>query len=759
MFRRVLLALLTALIVSRPFLRGESVGLSSGLSDPGGLVWAFLALAIAATWGGWRLWSGRGNVAAGLPELLLLLAVGVFFLTAAWASYRRAALLAGWEWLGLLVLLFLVRQLATTQRERAGLLSVALATGVALAAQGVYQAAWELPQHRRLAGDDQSEIAEHTRQQLGRRLESPSTAENFLLALRIEGYRAHGPYLFSSTLACALALLCPVMAAAAWAAWRLGADAWQRYLVLAALAIAALGLVLTREWLTVLMTLAAASVCLPRWRYHLLGGSVALALLLYYAGFLAEDLKLRADGWGAAWRLLLDGANGWTGVGLGQSGFWVPRYLSEEAGAPLGPNSGLLEAWAEGGILAAALLVGMAVAIAFAVRPWWRETPPAQLDAVEPPGDDLPWELYLGGMLGVVLAFLIRASTLLQDDLWPAALTASLGAMAWFAAFAAYEQLPWPPRERVLGLGCGALAAGLSLLIGPGLAMPSLMGLVLAVAGLLLAEVRPAPNRWLSGGALSLNAPAPVFGALAFGLLTLVLVPVTFTSSVNRRAQLAGLTFQAELARPAAERKVNLREYLNQQVLTPLEEAYREEKKVVQTLLGLSRWRLADWELDPRDLSEYRRAEAALTWAARAQDANLADPQGAVQLTQARLRIGQRMAQVADLLTKAAVGEAMHKGAADGGRSLAIAAKWRELAEKHFKQGADELGKALPLDPTNPEMHFRLARLLYEARDLNGARAAAAEALRLDARVGRARRLPNPQRELAEEWSRPAPRK
>ncbi len=750
--------MLTGLIVSRPFLRGESLGLASDLADPGGLVWSFLVLTTLGAWGVWRMWSRRNDILAGPVELCLLLGVVLLFVTAAWASYRRAALLGGWEWLGLVLMLFLVRQLATAARERSGLLAVLMATGVALAVQGVYQAAYELPSQRRIAGDYDTDITAQVQKQFAARLESPDAAELSLLARRLEGYRAHGPYLYSSTLAGALALLLPAIILAALAARRHGAERWQIYLATGAAAVVGLGLWLTREWLFVLAVPLAGAVLLPRWRVPLTLGAVLLGGVMYGSGMLAEDMTRRGDAWGAAWRLLRDGNNGWTGVGLAQSTFWLPRYLSETAGAPIGPESAVLELWAEGGISALLFFAAAALAVVLAVRAWWRDTPPAEREKAEAPGEDLPWEFYLGGMLGVVLAFLVRASSLLQDDLWPAAMLASLAAMSWFAAFAVFEQLTWTPEERMTALGCGALALALALLANPGVGMPSLIGLLFVVVGVMLAEADPRPVTWLSQGELSLNVPAPLFGASAFGLLVLVIIPVSHSSSVHRRAMMAWQIFHAELEKPADERKwKNFRAAINQVAITPLEQAEKEEQKVVRTLLDLSQWRLADWELDPRDLSEMRRAEAALRWAARAQDANLRGTAGVLHLVSARLRIGKNLALIAERLVKL-INDPKQK-AGDKGRSLAMAGQWRERAEGHFKEGAKEMRQVLPVDPTNPANHYGLARLLHEAGDIKGRREAAAEALRLDKLVGRARRLPSQQREAVEGWLAPEKKK
>src|SRR4051812_32279807 len=130
----------------------------------------------------------------GRVELALALGVGLLLLGAAWASYRRAAFLAGWEWAGLVLALLLTRQLARSEREQQGVFAVLLATGVAMAVQGAYQSAYELPRQRADIGEDGA--ARAVRQRFARRLEAPDAAEADLLGRRLAEARAHGPYLY-----------------------------------------------------------------------------------------------------------------------------------------------------------------------------------------------------------------------------------------------------------------------------------------------------------------------------------------------------------------------------------------------------------------------------------------------------------------------------------------------------------------------------------------------------------------------------------
>src|SRR5262249_28268238 len=79
----------------------------------------------------------------GLASVALLV-----FVSVSAAHYRHPALLVAWEWLILVLAFFLVRQLARDEASCRGLLAVVVATGVSLAAQAVYQSAYELPSIR-----------------------------------------------------------------------------------------------------------------------------------------------------------------------------------------------------------------------------------------------------------------------------------------------------------------------------------------------------------------------------------------------------------------------------------------------------------------------------------------------------------------------------------------------------------------------------------------------------------------------------------
>src|SRR4051794_24891420 len=146
--------------------------MSADLSDPGNMVLTMLWLVAGIGWAAWRLVAhlsrrraGPGQAAdepprpgdwyAGPIELALLVLVTMTWVSAgAAAHYKHPARLIAWEWVGLFVTFFLVRQLAVRPAEQHGLFAAFLAGAVALSAHAAYQAAVELPSLRQHYGRD-----------------------------------------------------------------------------------------------------------------------------------------------------------------------------------------------------------------------------------------------------------------------------------------------------------------------------------------------------------------------------------------------------------------------------------------------------------------------------------------------------------------------------------------------------------------------------------------------------------------------------
>ncbi|MGL4553518.1 MAG: O-antigen ligase family protein, partial [Gemmataceae bacterium] len=286
-------------------------------------------------------------------ELAALVGVILLFVAGGWAAYRRAALFGCWEWAGLLALVFLTRQLATTEREKHGLYAVLLSVGVALSAQGLYQRVWKLPRDQAQAVEAKDGPHAWVARHFDQTLESVNDGERELLTRRVMNTNPHASFLYPASLAAVLALLVPGLIAAPVIAVRGEAESWQiAFAGLCALA-ASLALLATGAWLACLAALFTTAVVLGRGRAVGWAGAVlltaAVAAALYATGSLDDTLKQRGEAWATSWKLIQNGRV-WTGVGPAQFGFYYPAHMRETDGAPaIDANSAPLDLWAAGG--------------------------------------------------------------------------------------------------------------------------------------------------------------------------------------------------------------------------------------------------------------------------------------------------------------------------------------------------------------------------------------------------------------------------
>src|SRR5687768_5895582 len=109
---------------------------------------------------------------------------------------------------------------------------------------------------------------------------------------------------------------------------------------------------------------------------------------------------------------------------------------------------------------------------------WWRAgaLPTEQPPAADAPPEAVRWEYYLGGMVGLVLAFALRAGTLPVGDLTSETIAAGVGSMVWFAAFGLYERLASSTTDRVAALTLGVVSLAVALLDSPGFTFPAVAG-------------------------------------------------------------------------------------------------------------------------------------------------------------------------------------------------------------------------------------------------------------------------------------------
>lgn len=749
-------------LVARPLVGGEFPGLQSDLADPGSMALTFFSLFACAAWAGWRLLQGASTVYLGWADLAVIGLVAVIFLGTGNASYPRPALLAGWDWLSLGLLFVLVRQLAVRPEEKHGLVAVLLAGAVALSAEGIYQGVYAQPREGQAVEKyreeklDEDALGYHRTELMVRGI-SPTPLELHTIGERLAQRRVHGPYFQASSLAAVLALAVPLLGGAFLAGWRGRVAVWQLVLAGVALLVVVGVLVLTRTWTAVL---AAGAVSLGAVSFLVLARRsawiVTFVLGVAWAGaVLLCDLVPRAtEVWPSAWRLLRD--HFWTGVGATQFGSFYPRYLPVSAGVKaLEPGNAVLDVWADGGVLAAvALLAVIGLLVRAVIR--WSSEPVAQESPASAPVDaakEQPanWEYYVGGMVGLILAFGLRAATVTAEDILTEAMVAGLRAVVWFAAFGLFEGMGWTVEEQVGALAAGVGAMFLTLLTVPGIDYPSVAYLFWIGVALLLCSVAPAANDLLSQQSALRTLAAPVLLATAFGYFAFFFYPTAASASALHRSRLAGVYFLGEMKKAPVERGFSDPfRYIRTAIIEPVEKVYREDPENVRLMNQLAVWYGQLWALAPNDESLWKKA---LSWSVLTRKAAPESPDGYFSEFDLRRRIATVLTLGAkNLETEKREGEKPHQTPMEERKKLA--AKLREDVKTQHNLAIEVLTEYLPRDPNDPQLHYLLAAENFEVGRAEEGRRLAERAHELNEQARPPRKLPDQQREQVEKWLR-----
>ena len=417
----LLFGFVTALIVIRPFVLGEDPGLLNQMSGAATLIlsmaWLLLALATCA----WRLWAGKPAVHIHAVEWGLAIFAGLAFLGAgATARYQLPARLIAWEFLILLLVFGIVRRLAASPLERGYLLAALLATGVSLSAYAIYQYAVEFPRMRATFASPEALSQQASRLNLNMTADDPRLGS---WMERLQQNNVFATYAHPNSFAGFLALVMPGTLCWAFLCWRRD----RRWSVrvfgsMAAALIVLIALGLTHSRGAILGSILAAGLLIPFVRLpaavkrprFLIGLGVAVLLLAAVAALspigavgltkARASLGLRGDYWVATFAMIRDHL--FWGVGWGSFGRFYPRYMLATAFEKIqDPHNFLMETWACGGLLAALVLLGTLAA--FYVG-WVREVRKTPAEEETAPGQPRA-EFYWGGVVGLILAFLLRA--------------------------------------------------------------------------------------------------------------------------------------------------------------------------------------------------------------------------------------------------------------------------------------------------------------------------------------------------------------
>jgi hypothetical protein len=782
LLRRLLLALATTLIVARPLILGEDAGLSSNLADPWGMVLTLLWLAAAAGWAAWRYWlrpSGEkknldvppsSDWYGGIVDTALLMTVALVFVSAELAAgYKFPARLIAWEWFGLFVSFFVVRQLAVTPEEQRGLFAVLLASAAAVAGQGIYQELAELPSNRRLADDPQAFRAKWAEENPGQDI-----SDSFLEQLRERAKQnnIYGPYAHPNSYAGYLVLWIPALLGVIAVCWRGKAPVWQTALTAgcALLSLAALWLTHSRGailGLFVSAILFALFVYRRQLRAHALVALIGL-LFLIAAGYGAwrgglltrgmgksnNTIAQRLEYWRSTWPMIAE--RPWLGVGPGNFGENYPRFMPANAEEKIkDPHNFALEMWATCGVFTLAALLATLAGFFYHVvynlqseRGGVSAPREESLGALmQPRSSETPirWEFYLGGMFGLLLGFVLRVNTAAPSTILAETYTAALRSVAWFAAYALFERLDWSERGRVYALTMGIVALLLNLCVSGGIGYPSLAGMLWIAVALALNAANLKPSVWLSRAGAARILPLPLFLGLSLGYGVYILYPVLASDDLMREAMQMVDYFHKEAAKPVAERSGGVRDYparfLQKGVVERLQQAEKLTPDDARISVQLAWWISVIWDLTKsKSERELPLARQALQWGGRATQL---DPRGGggywVQY-HIRIRYALAVKQSLDELRK------------ERGNAEILEAREKTIREQ-YQLAADTLEKYLPNDPHDTTLHYELARAWFESGDKEKGRRHAEEALTLDDAVAApTRKLTDRQREQLRKW-------
>ncbi len=610
LLRRGLLALIVALVVARPLVPGEDAGRT--LFDTGfaNQVLTFLWIVAAIGWGAWRAWSQRGTWRGSKVEFGLLAVAALAFLSARDAAlFKHAAYLIAWEWLGLFIAFCLVRQLVQTPRENLALLSAVLASGVSLAAFAVYeQVSGPAPAPRLdptvaqifIPGADESDAE----------IEPAPAATTAVAAT----------FARPETLAGYLVLLMPVAAgglACSARGWRIGA----------ALVILLVGLYLTKVWTAFLvLALVAGGVSLSlAW---IRGPGAGPRRWLLPAGVLLASAGIDAAiDWQAVGRTILPklsaawslvGLFPWGGVGPGNFGRAAAGQLPPSPGSVVTPPNFILELAAEYGILALAALLTALVFFFWYTRSIWYTPPPPTAKANDETAvmaapkrrPEPPWEAYLGGIIGLTLAFMLTLPPPGQADLIREGLVTGCRSLVWFAAFAVLSAVPWTPRAVAGSITAGVAALLLFQLTTGGIAFPSLALPLWVLAAVALNVLPEAGWTWDVSHWAALVLPMPLLAVLGLAYLLFGLYPAV-GSQLSVQAARRSYPHWKEIETRWRERIKEAKEPKEKQratalannllmtyIINPLRQAAEEEDPGNPYLwTELAYWRAVRWQL------------------------------------------------------------------------------------------------------------------------------------------------------------------
>lgn len=747
----------------------------------------FFALIACAGWLGYRLWASDPEVHFGAFEVILLCLAGLFFLGATYASAKRPALFTAWEWLGMVLLLVLIRQVIRTPQERQGILAVMLAGVVALGVEGVVQSTITLPMEKAAAKNKQ--MQDHLVEKYRVQGFAPSPGEIREIADRIENRRAHGSYFHPTSMAAVCVLFLPVLFGCVVACVRSGAGTGQLVLTVASFAVVFVALCFTGVWLGVLaLLLALSGLVAVYWPVHSGGwkGGLVLAVgwaltLIYvfrFAGVLYPAETSFRDVWPTSWRLIEE--HFWLGVGPAQFIYYYPRYMTESNGIKAAQSgNAFLDLMASVGVFGGLALVMLVVSLTRSLLRYRLVVATAtqsqgqgvtQAAPVSPPTAGLTlWEFYLGGMIGLILAFVYKAGVSPGEEIIQEAITAGIRAIVWFAAYGLFETIAWSTGEFLNSLMTGIFAMFLLLMVQPGFEYPSVAALLFACVALVLCVIRPEPNAFLGKmGGFSLLL-APLLLGTAFGFFALVFYPASVSNNTMKRAKFAGMMYQVEYLvkeKPETRTINDPYSYIHERILLPLATAFKDDKENIRLMTMAAVWNAEAWVW--RASGQNTPADQAVTWAGAIQRQHPEGPDGYFAERDVRLQLVATLRSTRKSLEEEGKAKKDKKDKVDPkdgpprmpeAQRKATISRLDAMASEQYIRAAEAVMRYVQKDPTDPRLRYQVAGFLNEAGKTPEALEAAKEALRMDSAVPPRRKLSDRERDQLQKIVKPETKK
>ena len=529
-------ALAVTLAVARPAFPSEDADQGSGL-----IVVALWGV-VAVLWALAQMARGELRLFASPIDVLPLLLLAAVLLSVRPALTLRPAINMASEWAGLVLSFILVRQLFRDASNQRTIVTVMVATALALSVDGIYQTFWGLDATRAEYARNQDEVL----RKLGI---FPGTPQQETFENRLRSPEPFATFALANSLAAFLVAWLPL--ALSWLLGRLTADISsqnkERWISRLGLWLCGSGVVgsmlicllLTQSragWVGFAVELVGLAVCYavpllqrsPTWQggvKHIARGfllvGLAIALVLYPAVRLGKldkknlteavkSLTYRWQYWQGAGRLIQD--HFWAGVGPGNfKEHYLEYKLPESSEEIADPHNLVLEVWASSGVLAAvALLLTLGGGLGRLVT---AQAGPDQ------PGAAVHWITLAGsGVAGLGLAAFLSGSAIHQYAglLFP-----------WLAATGAIA-VGCPSRWLRPGVfGCAVAGVVVQLTASGGIGIPGVaqsLWILLALGQNLVEEHRE-PLRIRHPAVTTSTALAVVAGLATFSLW--VLRPVT----------------------------------------------------------------------------------------------------------------------------------------------------------------------------------------------------------------------------------------